>query len=269
VRAKKTEDQSNLAGGMSYEQVKDRTSSSVGTEEDGGVLFDETIAAYSMRRKTALEFLVAAVAESHSKAFRPYLQRPQWTTINADASATDSYQLAVTAELDEPLRVRLSPSPDYITSRSSYWDGSNAEQVMRRNLEFLHRALGTAVFRRVLREALEKLQDLLWGDVLMRQSFTTLGAAQFLRDLHAVSGLVERYVPDGSGALAALLDGAKLLNLPVESPDGAAVPSLKQASDRIFTDNAEAKRVLEELDIDTLTPANARQILQRRVENSE
>jgi len=139
---------------------------------------------------------------------------------------------------------------------------------MKRNLEFLHRALGTAVFRDVLREALEKLQDLLWGDVLMRQTFTTFGAAQFLRDVHAVSALAERYVPDGSDVLASLLDGAKLLNLPVEAAEGG-VPSLKQASDRIFTDNAEAKRVLEELDIDALTPANARQILQRRVENSE
>ena len=93
---------------MSYDQVKDRTSSTVGTEEDGGMLFDETIAAYSMRRKTALEFLVAAVAESHHKAFRPYLQRPQWLTINEDATATDPSQLAITAELDEPLRVSNS-----------------------------------------------------------------------------------------------------------------------------------------------------------------
>ncbi len=91
---------------MSYGQVKDRTSSTVGSEEDGGVLFDETIAAYSLRRKTAQEFLVSAVTDSQYKAFRPYLQRTQWTTIHEDASAADPYQLAITAELDEPLRVR-------------------------------------------------------------------------------------------------------------------------------------------------------------------
>lgn len=96
---------------MSYDQVKDRTSATVGSDEDGGVLFDETVEAYGLRRKAAQEFLVSAVADSHYKAFRPYLQRPQWTTINEDPAAADVYQLAITAELDEPLRVR-SAGPD-------------------------------------------------------------------------------------------------------------------------------------------------------------
>ena len=93
---------------MSYDHVKGRTSSTVGTEDDGGVLFDETIAAYSARRKRAEEFLSEALVESQRKAFRAYLQRPQWSTIAEDASAGDSYQLAVTSELDEPLRVSSS-----------------------------------------------------------------------------------------------------------------------------------------------------------------
>lgn len=87
---------------MSYDQVKDRTSSAVGTEEDSGALFDETIAAYSARRKRAEEFLSEALADSHRKTLRAYLSRPQWTTIADD---TDSYQLAITPELEEPLRV--------------------------------------------------------------------------------------------------------------------------------------------------------------------
>lgn len=94
---------------MSYDQVKDRTSAAVGSDEDGGVLFDETISAYSMRRKAAQDFLIAAVVDSHQKAFRPYLHKAQWTTINEDPSAIDPYQLAITAELDEPLRVRIWP----------------------------------------------------------------------------------------------------------------------------------------------------------------
>lgn len=106
ARARGGDDQDNLAGGMSYDQVKDATSATVGTEEDGGILFDETIAAYSARRRAAREFLVDALKDSHSKAFRPYLTRPQWSTISDDL-AVDPYQLAVTAELDEPLRVSL------------------------------------------------------------------------------------------------------------------------------------------------------------------
>lgn len=102
TRAKATDDQSNLAGGMSYDHVRERTSAAVGKEEDGGVLFDETIGAYSQRRKRAEEFLSDALVESHRKAFKAYLHRPHWSTVADDAATGD---MAVTAELDEPLRV--------------------------------------------------------------------------------------------------------------------------------------------------------------------
>ncbi|KAI0531701.1 RINT-1 family protein [Xylaria digitata] len=242
ARVRKNSDQETLAGGMSHEDVKDRISSSVGTDEDTGILFDETIAAYSSRRKTAEEYLVSALIDSHQKAFRPYLSKPQWTTISSDLSI-DPSQLAITPELDEPLK------------------------IVKRNLTFLASALSTAVYRRIWRTALEKLQEILWGDVLLRQNFTTLGAAQLMRDLQAVFSLVDRHIPDGSLIMDTLQDGARLLNLPVESSNGGI--TLQQASDRIFTDNTEAKRTLVELDIESLTPANARKILQRRVENSE
>jgi hypothetical protein len=74
---------------MTYNQVRDRTSAAVGTEEDGGVLFDETIAAYSQRRKRAEEFLSEALIESHRKVFKAYLHRPQWSTIAEDSSASE------------------------------------------------------------------------------------------------------------------------------------------------------------------------------------
>ncbi|AEO68004.1 233b1bb9-f5a7-43c0-bac1-c76eebb746e5 [Thermothielavioides terrestris] len=245
--AEASEDQNNLAGGMSYDHVRDRTSAAVGKEEDGGVLFDETIAAYSQRRKRAEEFLSEALVDSHRKAFKAYLHRPHWTTIADDAVSGDGG--TVTPELEEPLR------------------------ILKRDLDFLSRALGTAVFRRVWREALEKLNSTLWSDVLMGHKFTASGAAQFARDLGAVSALVERFIPDGSGALGSLGDALRLLNLPAgpAAQDGGAgaALSLRQATDRVFTDNSEAKKVLDELDIDSLTPANARQILQRRVENAE
>ncbi|KAK0725404.1 TIP-1 family-domain-containing protein [Lasiosphaeris hirsuta] len=243
TRAKASEDQSNLAGGMSYEQVKDRTSAAVGTEEDDGVLFDETIAAYSARRKRAEEFLSEALIKDHRKAFKAYLQRPQWSTIAEDPSPADAYQLAVTSELDEPLR------------------------ILKRDFDFLSRTLGTAVFRRVWRSALERLNNMLWSDVMMSHKFTASGAAQFLQDLRAISSLIERYIPDGSSSLGSLSDALQLLNLPVEAGQGAV--SLRQITDMVFTDNTEAKKAMDQLEIDTLTPANARQILQRRVENAE
>jgi hypothetical protein len=139
-------------------------------------------------------------------------------------------------------------------------------------LDFLSRALGTAVFRRVWRDALDKLNSMLWSEVLMAHRFTASGAAQFARDVDALAALVERYIPDGSGnALGSLRDALRLLNLPVEEPEAPrqGALSLRRATDRVFTDNSEAKKVLDELEIDSLTPANARQVLQRRVESAE
>ncbi len=102
----------------------------------------------------------------------------------------------------------------------------------------------------------------------MGHKFTASGAAQFRQDMRAISSLVEHYIPDGSSSLGSLCDALQLLNLPVEAAEESAL-SLKQATDLAFTGNAEAKTILDQLEIDSLTPANARQILQRRVENAE
>ena len=44
---------------------------------------------------------------------------------------------------------------------------------------------------------------MLWSDVLMANKFAASGAAQFRRDVDAISSVVERYIPDGSIALEA------------------------------------------------------------------
>lgn len=146
---------------------------------------------------------------------------------------------------------------------------------MQRNFEYLLKTLSTASFRRVWHEALDKLQDLLWSSVLLKQSFTTLGAAQFAHDGGAIFSLVEGYISGGSGPLDSLREGMQLLNLPTaasaDNPDGSTsgLLTLKEASDRAFTNNDEARKVLEDLGLEVLTPVNARYILQRRVENNE
>lgn len=82
--------------------------------------------------------------------------------------------------------------------------------------------------------------------------------------------MVDRYIPDGSAAMAFLGDAVRLLNLPAETPEGQeGAMKLKQASDGVFTDNNEARRVLEGLGLEMLEPGHARRILQNRVENSD
>jgi hypothetical protein len=92
--------------------------------------------------------------------------------------------------------------------------------------------------------------------------------------MDALCTLVEMSIPGGSAVFSNLMEGIRLLRLPVSQQESEAKGAstgmtLKHASDRVFTDNAKAKAVLEELGIEGLTPANARHILQRRVENSE
>ncbi|KFG82286.1 RINT-1 family protein [Metarhizium anisopliae] len=239
----------SAASGIAPDSILGRVPShlSDNCSSDGGI-FDETVSAYSSRRKAAEQLLVNALVDSHAKAFRAYASKVQWTTVGDAAVLDDPSQFSITPELDEPLR------------------------ILQRNFDYLTKALSTASFRRVWHEALDKLQDLLWTSVLLKQSFTTLGAAQFAHDGGAVFSLVERYIPGGSGALDSLREGMQLLNLATgaDSAKGSAPGlTLKEASDRVFTDNDEARIVLEELGLHVLTPVNARYILQRRVENNE
>lgn len=158
----------------------------------------------------------------------------------------DPSHLTITPELDEPLH------------------------ILRRNFDFLIKALSTPAFLHVWRGPLSQLQDHLWHNVLLssKKSFTTTGATQFLRDGGAIFALIERYIPMGPTILNQLHQGMQLLTLPTEVEDGGGL-TLKEASDRVFKDNDEARKVLEELGLDALSPPIARQILEKRVENNE
>ncbi|CAM1503847.1 Fc.00g014380.m01.CDS01 [Cosmosporella sp. VM-42] len=242
--AKKADQGNNITATLSYDDVKHRTSSAVGQKTDDGALFDETVEAYRMRCKAGQDILAATLVESHSKAFKAYVNKVQWTTIGEAAELDDVTQLTITPELDEPLH------------------------ILKRNFDFLSKALSAASFLRVWREALTKLQDLLWNDVLLRQAFTTLGATQFLRDGAAIFALIERYIPQGPAMLDTLHEAMRLLSLPLDAEGGGGL-TLKEASDRVFKDNREARNLLEELELNKLSPSSARQVLQRRVENNE
>lgn len=50
-------------------------------ESDESGIFDETMSAYLARRRAAEQLLVNALADSHAKAFRNYVNKVQWTTV--------------------------------------------------------------------------------------------------------------------------------------------------------------------------------------------
>lgn len=80
ARAKGTRVEDNLAGDMSYTEVKDATSDAVGSEEEGSV-FDKTIETYQNLRSKAGELIISSLKKSFPTSFKQYLTKPQWTTI--------------------------------------------------------------------------------------------------------------------------------------------------------------------------------------------
>jgi hypothetical protein len=72
---------------MSYSDVKNSTSASMGSDEDGG-LFDETITAYKKNCRDRAEYLlIDAIKYTFSGALRPYISKPQWLTVDDDSYA--------------------------------------------------------------------------------------------------------------------------------------------------------------------------------------
>lgn len=136
-------------------------------------------------------------------------------------------------------------------------------------MTLLHKTLGTPPFRRIWRSSFDSLQDLLYHEVLLKQDFTTLGAARFVQDLIAIQSVVNSIIHLPSGTplgMPKLKEAATLLSLPLEA-DKRGV-SLKEACEEVFATNSQAEAVLKKLGLERLSNYEARQILQKRVEGS-
>jgi len=88
-------------------------------------------------------------------------------------------------------------------------------------------------------QAYDGLEDLLWNDVLLKQSFTALGAARFLQDITAIQNVVDSscHTYGRAGAdmeMDKLKEGVTLLNLPVTDEvcyfrSDSSLPRVKKA----------------------------------------
>jgi hypothetical protein len=217
---------------MSYREVKDATSMAVGSDSEGSV-FDMTIDGYRGLQKRAEDFMIDALKADLSNSFKHYLSRTQWTTVGEVPSV-----LAMTAELDQPL------------------------QVSRSYLEFLMKTLSKSQARHIWRHVITHLQELIWSELLMKQDFTALGAAQLSCDLIEIELL--QFPPNTK-----LRQGVFLLNLPLVAEEGKDIPTLTEASNAIYATNAKADELLKRLTLPDVSRAEARAILARRVEASE
>lgn len=85
-RAKDGDREVNLAGPMSFNELKQRTSNSIGSDSDAGSVFDVTISQFRHLQKRAEGLLIQAIKSAFPGTFRPYLTKSQWTTLDEDDS---------------------------------------------------------------------------------------------------------------------------------------------------------------------------------------
>ncbi|TVY68690.1 RAD50-interacting protein, partial [Lachnellula suecica] len=233
-RAKVTSSTDVLVGSMSYSEVKDVTSTAMGSDGEGSV-FDVTINNYTRLTKKTEKLIIQAIQHAFPTSFRAYFNKPEWTTVG------DVRTVATTAELDQPL------------------------ETMRDNLDFLSRTLSQSANRRIWRACLGSVEDLLYQNVLLKQKFTTLGAARLQSDIDAIQRVVISTL-HSTRTMPKLQEGVMLLNLPIETSFDVHHVTLQKAAKEVFESNAQAEDILASLDFKKITVPDAKRILQNRIE---
>ncbi|MCJ1285788.1 hypothetical protein MMC26_005129 [Xylographa opegraphella] len=243
-----------FAGDLSIRDVAERTSSVVGSHDDEtGALFDETASAYRRLRIRSESLIQDLLVHNVDRSLRPYQRINPWSSLTADIISPSS--LNITAELDGCMQLL-----------SSY-------------LVFLSKVLAEAPLRRISRHLIQAIQTFLWDRILMLHKFSASGIAQFTRDLYAFWEVFDRYVAHGQGetGMRRLREAVELMSMPVKAPEGpidGGAEGTKESigiwevEKRVFRDNESAREVLEVLGFDVLTEAEARSVLERRIELS-
>lgn len=247
-----------IKGDLRMSEIASKTSATIASgsiedEELQGALFDETAAAYQRLRVRSQGIIVDTITYNIRDALKAYSRVNTWASLS---SATSGSEATMTAELDAPLRLL----DDY--------------------LAFLSRALGKAPLKRVGRSVAQSMQSSLWDWVLIRHSFSTAGALQFVADVNGIWSVFDRYIDAGTGraGMKRLSEGLTLLSLPVKGEipvngNGDEVLEerkwgLFEVERRVFIDNEAARDVLEEMGLEILTESDARSVLEKRVELS-
>ena len=236
----------NLAGPMSVEDIAERTSSTVGSEEASGALFDETAGAYRSLRMRTEGILQGMLIYNLRESIRPYSRVNPWSSLSSESSISP----ALTAELDATV------------------------QQLDDFLSFLANVLAKAPLRRVVRQIALAMQTFLWDHVLLRYTFSSAGTAQFQRDVEAIWETIDRSLGEGQGQMGMrkLREALMLLSLPLTDEVQAKERKMEgglgllEVEKRIFQSNESGREVLEELGLETLSESEARHVLGRRVE---
>ncbi|CAG8942204.1 unnamed protein product [Penicillium salamii] len=249
----------NVAGTMSVAEVASRTSPAVansGTHietSSDGALFDETASAYRRLRLRSETIITSTLSANILYALKPYSRVSTWATLSTPSATATASPLSPTSSLAPVMR------------------------ALSTQLSLLSRALGTAPLRRVSRQLLLSIQSYIWDNVLIKHNFSATGASQIASDVDHLCSVVDSATVPSKHAGASLQtikklsEGLRLLCLSAtdngdEPSEDDATPKLWDVENKLFRDNESARGVLAELEIDSLSEAEARSVLERRVE---
>ncbi|KAF9242966.1 hypothetical protein CBS147317_675 [Penicillium roqueforti] len=252
----------SVAGTMSVAEVASRTSPAVANNNNGGhtatssdgALFDETASAYRRLRLRSETIITSTLSSNILAALKPYSRVSTWATLSPPSATATASPLPPTSDLAPAMR------------------------VLSAQLSFLSRALGTAPLRRVSRQLLLSIQSNIWDNVLTKHTFSETGAAQLASDVDYLCHVVDSALGASSQVgislrtIKKLNEGLRILCLSTAKQEGDVsteedVPlRLWDVEKRLFRDNESARAVLAELEIDSLSEAEARSVLERRVE---
>ncbi|KAJ5093005.1 hypothetical protein N7456_008866 [Penicillium angulare] len=248
----------NVAGSMSIAEVASRTSPAVnnnGTsntdDTSNGALFDETASAYRGLRLRSESIIASTLNSNINSAFKPYSRVSTWATLSIPSAGSVSSPLSLSSDL------------------------AHAMRTLSTQLAFISKALGVAPLRRISRQLLVSIQSYIWDNVLTRNTFSAAGATQLVGDVEQLCSMVDTTLGVAAHAGGSLLimnrlnEGLRLLNLSPtvgDSNESESTLGLWDVEQRLFKDNESARAVLAELNIDTLTAAEARSVLERRAE---
>ncbi|KAI2732596.1 hypothetical protein CBS147332_1735 [Penicillium roqueforti] len=252
----------SVAGTMSVAEVASRTSPAVANNNNGGhtatssdgALFDETASAYRRLRLRSETIITSTLSSNILAALKPYSRVSTWATLSPPSATATASPLPPTSDLAPAMR------------------------VLSAQLSFLSRALGTAPLRRVSRQLLLSIQSNIWDNVLTKHTFSETGATQLASDVDYLCHVVDSALGASSQVgislrtIKKLNEGLRILCLSTAKQEGDVsteedVPlRLWDVEKRLFRDNESARAVLAELEIDSLSEAEARSVLERRVE---
>ncbi|KAI9829595.1 MAG: hypothetical protein M1819_006100 [Sarea resinae] len=280
----------NLAGPMSFEDVAERTSSAVGSDSDSGALFDETAAAYKKLRVRAEGIIVDTLTYNVREALRPYSRISPWSALGpSDLTATST---TTTAE--------LAPLLTYLTTSFSFLSSALSTAPLRRIARPVAQTLNTYMHDCVLRNLFSTAGSAQFArdvaavcgtlDQYLGYGQAERAGMRKIREEVVLLGLPVRASGKGRGSqsggdvdggdeeengegLGAWDDDIGLSSSHApddkETPEGSnQSPSLGlwEVESRLFQDNESARAVLQYLGLESLSEADARHVLGRRVE---